>query len=1323
MVPLGFMAEKSTMWRNLFFLKKNRKSKQRFLRNKKIIEASGFFDADWYVRAYPDAIGFPGGPLAHFLEVGVAEGRAAGPRFDTRAYLNANPDVAASGFNPLVHYIELGLGEGRTFAPDPRPSARPGKAEPVSFSLICADGDPADLRATFRSLAVQSGVFFELVLGPAGAAAADTVEGLKRRVTSEAGSDIRIVAAARDAFLAAAIAAARKDFIVLLDAGDVVEEDALARLSGFILDRACDVAYGDERQVCKPSGGKAVLKPGWSPDLLTAYNYFGRLTAIRRSVALGALPSAAAGAAAEWDLNLRVAERTRAIAHLPEILCRRAGDDAWDRRLPEGDAGHHVEVLEACWRRRGREARVTRAPDGTFRASWALPERPLVSVIIPNKDRSHLLRVCADGLYHKTAYDNFELIIVDNGSAEPETLELYDELREKAARIVPFDEAFNYSRACNLGAAEARGEFLLFLNNDIEVIQPDWLDELVRQASEPGIGVVGAKLLYPDGGIQHAGVVLGLFTLAAHVFHRAPENHWGPIGTPNTTRNCIAVTGACQLMRRERFDLVGGYDERFRISYSDVALCMDIARAGFRTVYVPSAVLVHHEGASRGYTNPSSDQILFARHIRSCGLAADPFFHPGLDTGSFVPVLRKAPAAGGGPTPIQVDVDRLAGQAGGALDIFDDGAVATAAGIPWGEVNWPFDPLHMEPGWRAGARIVLEFIRRRRDLRALFPTALRDGAQGGFALWVKTEGLRLLGLPPEHRAWIDAAFEADLGASARQILVFDRSLRQEVPLFLLPGGAGEACRVLFAALGGGTVTLESIWWFLVANAQDAQIALCETWAMTPSWQEAVPDGGTVFGVAKLAEWVAETHGCSDDGIFAQTYPTIMSDADQIRVAYAARPDWRARFPGAMEDEDSAQALLEHLASRACDLHFLPRSWLSERLDRGLAREIVQPGVNILGHFACLSGLRSSSESIAKGLALNGVACSLRDVPVSLPTDQAIGHRFQGLEVHDTTIIHVQPEPLFLRAFPLAGLRPRKEATYRIGYWYGEFDEIPASWDRMALQCDELWAPTEFVASRLRKRCRQPVHVMRPGIEIEPFEPLPRSAFGLGDEFVFVFAFPMTSGMERKNPLGLIEAFKKAFAGEARARLVVKTSFGEEHPASLALLEAAAEGANVTVIDGTFSRRETLSLIAAGDAYVSLHRGEGLGFTMAEAMLLGRPVVATRFSGNLDFMDDDNSLLVDCRLVPPQDGIPSFEAGLHWAEPSVAHAARQMRRLFDDPAFARELGGRARRDLERRFGYRAAGEAMARRLAEIARLRGPRKTRPDPGAATGGGAAD
>lgn len=1293
----------------MMFDNKAKRLARKKAREIEIIDKSDYFDKEWYSNEFPYAIYYPGGIIEHYYRYALIDQMATGPRFDTRAYLLANPDVLASGQNPLFHYIRHGLQEGRGFSASRLPSsggdyAGGGKSSKISFSILLAPGDPSFLKVTLDSLSIIPTAAFEIVH----CLDEQALRNLKDRLsypTVDALRIVRVDAHNMAPFLRTAVAAARNDFVILLTPGDAIAPEALYELARFITSRTCDVAYGDERQ--QHAGVVdlvTVLKPAWSPELLTAYDYFGRLTAIRRSIALAALPSEAAGAAAEWDWHLRVSERTQAICHLAVTLCDRTVRSASDARLPEGHGSDHTSVLQEYWSRRGHDAQISRAPDATFRAAWSLAEHPLVSIIIPNKNKADLLQVCTDGLFDKTAYNSIEVIIVDNGSTETETLDLYEKLRRRSAKIVNFDEEFNYSRACNLGAKTATGELLLFLNNDIEVIDPDWLDHLVRQALEPGVGVVGAKLLYPDGGIQHAGVALGLFTLAAHVFHRASKSAWGPIGTPDTSRNWVAVTGACQMMRRIVFDLVGGYNEEFLISYSDVVLCIDALRSGFRTVYAPSAVLVHHEGASRGHTNPTNDQVLFARHLRALGIARDPYFHPRLDTLSFEPRLGTGTGTETGPSPIETDVAILAGPIARPLDLCDDGAVAAAGGISWEAVIWTFSPARLPPGAAGGTHILLELIRRRRDLRERFPRALSDGAAGDFAAWVRSEGLTLFGLGQDKTAWIDAAFSSDLGASSRQHLLLNEGLQASQPLFLLPEGREAACRVLFTAYEARQLTREDIWWFLIQNAESSLSALCETWAVTPSWQNEVPDGGTVFGIGRLARWVGDTYGIRDPGLYAQDYPAIMSDAAQVRCAYEARSDWAERFPDAMTDAVKARALIQYLTTRASGLPFLPRRWAEERLDGSLADEIVRPGLNILGHFAYPSGLRISTESLVEGLRENGYATSLRDVPVSLESDDPIGHRFKGFEVYDTTLIHVQPEPLFGQVYEAARLARREKPPYTIGYWYWEFDEVPASWSRAALDCDEIWAATNFIAEGMRKRYRQPVHVLPPGIEIAPFERMSRSTFGIEeDAFVFLFVFHMVSIMDRKNPLALIRAFKLAFPGKTRAKLVIKTSFGSRNPDNLNILYKAADDANIKVIDAVYSRDQALSLIAAGDAYVSLHRSEGLGLTMAEAMLLGRPVIATRYSGNVDFMDDSNSLLVDSRIITLDRDIAPYKAGQRWAEPSIIHAAKLMRRLYDDPAFSKDLGARAKSDLETRLNYRVTGDAVARRLCEIRRM--------------------
>jgi glycosyltransferase involved in cell wall biosynthesis len=257
----------------------------------------------------------------------------------------------------------------------------------------------------------------------------------------------------------------------------------------------------------------------------------------------------------------------------------------------------------------------------------------------------------------------------------------------------------------------------------------------------------------------------------------------------------------------------------------------------------------------------------------------------------------------------------------------------------------------------------------------------------------------------------------------------------------------------------------------------------------------------------------------------------------------------------------------------------------------------------------------------------------------------------------------------------------------------------------AQKVDEVWAATEFVARGLRERLSVPVRTLFPGVQLAPYDRRDKAHFGLSEApFTFLFVFHMMSVMERKNPLGLIRAFKQAFREDDAVRLVLKTSFGDRHPEQFEALQEAAAGSNIVLINEVYTPDRLLSLMDACDAYVSLHRSEGLGLTMAEAMLMGKPVIATNFSGNVDFMDDDNSLLVSYELVKLGQPIPPYDAELEWAEPSVEHAAQLMRRVYENQDWARQLGARAKESAEKNLSLQIAGKKIANRLEEIKALR-------------------
>ncbi|QNK75216.1 glycosyltransferase family 4 protein [Variovorax sp. PAMC28562] len=641
------------------------------------------------------------------------------------------------------------------------------------------------------------------------------------------------------------------------------------------------------------------------------------------------------------------------------------------------------------------------------------------------------------------------------------------------------------------------------------------------------------------------------------------------------------------------------------------------------------------------------------------------------------------------------------------LDLHDDDALAQVAGEAWAGLSWPpVAGAAVVDTWTA-ARFCIDLLRRCADLRERFPTALVGGSDNQFAAWLQREGASEFGLSDAGIQHVRDALDADLATRARQAFLTRESLHGVLPQGLTPAGS-HALFGWFASLGIDEAGLraEEVWWLLLQAVQRPAHELMQAYLFTPAWQDLHPDGLTVFGRDAFATWFAAEYGHSadrGDWTDASRWPAWQTPALQIRAAFWARPAWRAAHPEAFIDVPRALAFLGWLRWGA-DLPEAQRAWC-DALDAELvASELAQPGVNVIGHFCYASGLRVSVESMVQGMGRVGVATSLRDVYTDVKDDPHHAE-YSGMEAYDVTVIHTQPEPLFNQAYERANLLERTPRTYRIGYWYWEFDSVPDAWAHHASKVDEIWAATAFVAKGLRAKTQVPVRTLFPGVKLAPFEARSKAHFGLDEgRFTFLFTFHMMSVMERKNPLGLIRAFRSAFKADEPVSLVLKTSFGDRHPTQLQELHAAAAGASIKIVDEVMSPDAVLSLMHACDAYVSLHRSEGLGLTMAEAMLMGKPVIATRYSGNVDFMDDGNSLLVDYRLVKLGRDIPPYSADLEWAEPSEAHAAQLMRRVYEDPDRARALGQAATKSARERLSLDAAGRRFADRLAEIREAR-------------------
>jgi ADP-heptose:LPS heptosyltransferase/GT2 family glycosyltransferase len=433
--------------------------------------------------------------------------------------------------------------------------------------------------------------------------------------------------------------AGRPVFLALLGAGDELSCDALLETAvSSALHREADFLYSDERRRSPTTDAADVfLKPQWSPDLLLSTHYIGRLWCARREL----LARTGATVAellrhGDYDLVLRCTEAATSIRHIPALLCQRGG-------VPLDSAETERLALERALERRGIAGKIEAGQvPGVYRLHRAAVARGLVSIIIPTCAARGLIKVCIESLRKTTRYRSYEIICIEN---IPEAERGWkDWLRANADEVIECAEPFNWARYNNLAVARAAGEFLLFLNDDIEIIDPDWLDAMLEHARRPEVGVVGPQLLFPDHTVQHAGVFLAAMGRTRHAFRHAREDDPGYFGLALTQRNVIGVTGACLLTRRETFEALGRFEEAHSVINNDLDFCLKAWRRGLLNVFTPYAKLIHHELASRGEIDDQYDEALFEKEWHDLFMDGDPYFHPRLsrDSDEYVPEREAA---------------------------------------------------------------------------------------------------------------------------------------------------------------------------------------------------------------------------------------------------------------------------------------------------------------------------------------------------------------------------------------------------------------------------------------------------------------------------------------------------------------------------------------------------------------------------------------------------------------------------------------------------------------------------------------------------------
>lgn len=514
-----------------------------------------------------------------------------------------------------------------------------GDRGPLVSVLLRPNAAPVEqLRRCFDSVFQQAWQRWELCVVDTGTLSSPVMQMLDEYAARH--GRVRIAGRGPDASNEA-LAVVRGDFVALLDGGHELRPHALLCMAEAVAaDRDLAMLYSDEDWIAGDGGRcRHHFKPDWDPDLMRGRDYVGHLVMIRTALMreVGGFREAF-GESRDYDLVLRCSELVpmRGIRHIAAVLCHQVAPDAAGESNAAGAA--RLRAVTEHLRRTGSAAKVEAAEaTSSVRIRWPLPQPPpRISLIVPTRDRADLLRACVESMLAKTTYPDFELLVVDNRSTSRAALDYLRELETRErVRVLRYDAPFNYPAINNWAVRQCSGQVIGLVNNDIEVITPDWLEEMAGLALRPDTGAVGAMLYYPDDTIQHAGIVLGLFAFAGHVHAGKPRGHRGYHDRARMVQGLAAVTGACLLVRREVYEAVGGLDENLPVEFNDIDFCLRARQRGYRNVWTPHAELYHHESATRLPEDMAARRQRFAeitlmQRRWGSALREDPAYNPNL---------------------------------------------------------------------------------------------------------------------------------------------------------------------------------------------------------------------------------------------------------------------------------------------------------------------------------------------------------------------------------------------------------------------------------------------------------------------------------------------------------------------------------------------------------------------------------------------------------------------------------------------------------------------------------------------------------------------
>ncbi len=438
---------------------------------------------------------------------------------------------------------------------------------------------------------------------------------------------------------------ANGQYVALLDHDDILAPDALFEVACAIEKSHPDIIYSDEDKVTgnEKEHTQPHFKPDFNIDLLRANNYICHLLVIKKALIdkVGGFREGFDGAQ-DHDFIFRCSDNANCIVHIPRILYHWRTHQASTADNPASklyayEAG--IRAVKENLERNGEEAEVTQSKDyGFYKVIYKVKERSLVSIIIPNKDNRDILKKCIDSILEKSTYDNYEIIVAENNSTESETFEYYKEIeKDSRIRVIKWEKGFNFSAINNFAAGYAKGEYIIFLNNDIEVKTPSWIEGMLGNAQRKDVGIVGCRLIYPDNTIQHAGVVIGIGGIAANIFTDLPAARSGYMHRASTQVDYSAVTAACMMISKNLFEKIGGFEEKLTVAFNDIDLCLRVREENYLVVYDAYVEMIHYESKTRGSEDTEEKVRRFQSEIEYMRTRwidilknGDPYYNPNL---------------------------------------------------------------------------------------------------------------------------------------------------------------------------------------------------------------------------------------------------------------------------------------------------------------------------------------------------------------------------------------------------------------------------------------------------------------------------------------------------------------------------------------------------------------------------------------------------------------------------------------------------------------------------------------------------------------------